>query len=59
MINDEEIAARLAVIEERLKGLEDMKEDFQKFKGFAGGVIFVVSSLFTILMLVKERLFGG
>lgn len=59
MINNEDVAARLAVLEERMKGLENMKEDFQKFKGFVGGVVFIISSLFTVLMLVKERLFGG
>lgn len=64
---------RLAVVEERLmnhineteghwkaaqEALDEIKADLAKYRGFVGGVTFVVSALFTVLMLVKEKIFG-
>ncbi len=68
-----ELAAKLAVLEERLgnhiedttellRAIKDsqdgMKAEMARYKGFMGGVTFVVSALFTVLMLLKEKVFG-
>lgn len=68
-----EILQRLSTIEERLHNhiqagdesraliqvtLNELKEDLTRYKGFAGGVAFVISAIFTVLMLVKEKIFS-
>lgn len=67
------IEERLAVMEERLTNhikeeeehwdaarttLDEIKSEMAKYKGFMGGVTFVVSAIFTVLMLVKDKVFG-
>ena len=68
-----DVWAKLAVLEERLgnhivdeerllndlkTAIDQMQSDLSRYKGFIGGVAFIVSSIFTVLMLVKERIFG-
>jgi len=71
--NDKDILQRLAVLEERVNNniaetnnlltgiktaMEEAKADLLRYKGFMGGVTFIISAIFTVLMLLKERILG-
>ena len=72
-MTEETVEAKLARMEERLanhivdeekllaalqESVDGMKSDLTRYKGFIGGVTFIISALFTVLTLVKERILG-
>lgn len=68
-----DIETKVAVLEERLTNYMDettkllgaiktsqdeARAEMIKYKGFMGGVTFIISAIFTIIMLLKEKIFG-
>jgi len=64
-----ETAERMAVLETKLEALEqtnekilarmeDMHSDLTRFKGFAGGVLFLASAVGAFLGFIKVWVFG-
>lgn len=47
MATNEELEQRVAALE----------KDIARYKGFIGGAVFIVSCLWAVIMLVKDRLF--
>lgn len=65
-----EASERLAILETKLESLEEtngkiltslntMQSDFTRFKGFAGGVLFVASAIGAFIGIIKSWILGG
>lgn len=60
---------RLVVVEQEIKNLKDTNEaildelkainvSINKYKGFMGGVVFIISGLWGLFILFKDQIFG-
>ncbi len=44
-------------IEDLENRIESLEKEIARYKGFIGGAVFIVSCLWAVIMLLKDRLF--